>query len=91
MTVNIFKNYGCLGKEKSVVYTYGNPQPTAKCNDEITVKIPDGWETYENESGETILTAPWGKNYMMYEVLTGDEYPCFRTFGNGEKIRLEVV
>lgn len=91
MYLNIFKNYGCLSAEKSIIYTYGNPQPTAKCYDEITVRLPGGWETYESIAGETILTAPWGKNYRMGEILCGDEYPCFRTFGNGERIRLEVV
>lgn len=90
-TIKIYKNYGCLGAEKRIIYTYGNPADTARCSDEISVKIPEGWEIYESISGETILTAPWGKNYTVYEVLSGDEYPYFRTFGNGEKIRLEVI
>lgn len=90
-TIKLYKNYGCLDAEKINIYTYGNPQPTAKCSDEITVKLPVGWETYESVTGETILTAPWGKNYTIHEVLCGDEYPCFRTFGNGERIQLEVM
>lgn len=91
MNMNIFRNYGCLSKEKSAVYTYGNPQPTAKYHEEIAVKLPDGWETYESISGETILTAPWGENYTMHEVLCGNEYPCLRTLENGNMIRLEVI
>lgn len=91
MTIDIFKNYGCLGAEKSIIYTYGNPQPTAKCYDEIAVKLPNGWETYESAAGETILTTPRGEYYRICDILCGDEYPCFRTFGNGERIRLEVI
>lgn len=90
-TTKIYKNYGCLAAEKRIIYTHGMPQPTAKCSDEIIIKIPEGWETYENDVGETILTAPWGKFYEMNEILCGDEFPCFRTFGNGERIRLEVM
>lgn len=93
MKIKLFKNYGCLSAEKRVIYTYGIPQDTAVCSDEITVKIPDGWEVCENIMGETIVTAPWGKNYTMHEVLCGNEDPCFRTFGHGENSRivLEVV
>lgn len=89
--IKIYKNYGCLGAEKRAIYTYGNPQPTATCSDEITVRTPEGWETYESISGETILTAPWGDNYTMHQILSGDEHPCFRTFGHGDKIELEVL
>lgn len=91
MTIDIFKNYGCLGSEKTNVYTYSNPESTAKCYDKITVKIPEGWETFENYMGDTILTAPWKENYTVHEVLCGNEYPCFRTFGNDDRIKLEVL
>lgn len=90
-SIDIYKNYGCLSNEKRNVYTYGNPEATAKCYDVTTVKIPDGWETFESFAGETILTAPWGKNYRVHEVLCGNEYPCFRDFENGKRIRLEVI
>lgn len=89
-SIEIYKNYGCLSAEKKYIYTYGNPEATAKCYDIISVKIPDGWETYENLAGETILNSPDRKNYTVHEVLCGDEYPCFRVFGY-ERIRLEVV
>lgn len=87
----IYKNYGCLAAEKINVYTYSAPEASAKCYDRIVVKIPDGWETFENYMGETILTAPWGKNYTVHSVLGGNEYPYFRTFGNGENICLDVI
>lgn len=90
-TINIYSNYGCLSAEKSIIYTYGNTNETAVCSDKITVKIPEGWETYESVAGETILTAPCGKNYTVHELLCGDEYPCFRDFENGRRIRLEVM
>ncbi len=91
MTINIFKNYGCLAAEKRLVYTYGAPEATAACSDKMTVKVPDDWETYRNNFGEDILVSPWGKRYRVHDVLCGDKHPCFRTFGNGERIRIEEV
>ena len=48
MKIKIYCNYGALAAEKRNVYTYGNPNPTATCWDEITVETPEGWELYEN-------------------------------------------
>ena len=48
MKIKIYCNYGVLAAEKRKVYTYGMPHPTAACWDEMTVEIPDGWETFEN-------------------------------------------
>lgn len=89
--IQIYKNYGCLSAEKSIIYTYGVEHPTAICSDVITVKIPDGWEKYKNESGEIIVTAPWGENYTIHDVLYGNDTPKFRTFGHGGGLTLEVV
>ena len=76
-TLEIYRNYGCLGAEKRIVYTYGGRASTATCSDKITVEIPDGWELAENFMGETIVEAPWGWTYMINEVLRGDKRPCF--------------
>ena len=77
MKIKIYCNYGALATEKRNVYTYGNPNPTATCWDEITVETPEGWEPYENYMGELMVTAPWGTNYTINDVLSGNEKPCF--------------
>lgn len=43
MNIKIYCNYGVLAAEKRNVYTYGAPEATATCWDEITVEIPEGW------------------------------------------------
>jgi len=75
--INIFKNYGCLAAEKRTIYTYGGQHHRAVCSDIISVKIPEGWKTYESASGELMITSPWGWNYQINEVLSGNEFPCF--------------
>lgn len=85
MNIKIFCNYGCLSAEKRNVYTYGAPETTATCWDEMTVEIPEGWEAYENNVGDLMLTAPWGWSYNINEVLQGDEEPCFYALDDGMK------
>ena len=77
-TIEIYKNYGCLTAEKRSLYTYGVPHPTAVCSDKMTVEIPDGWTLCETVSGGMIVTAPWGWDYQINEVLAGDTSPLFR-------------
>ena len=69
-TIDIYKNYGVLAAEKRNVYTFGAPHATATCSDKMTVVVPDGWELYQNQMGQTMITAPWGWNYDINEVLT---------------------
>ena len=69
-TIEIYKNYGVLAAEKRNVYTFGAPASTATCSDKMTVVVPDGWELYQNEMGRTMVTAPWGWDYDINEVLT---------------------
>lgn len=59
MKIKIYCNYGCLSAEKRNVYTYGRPDSTATCWDEMTVEIPEGWEAYENYMVRLVVTAPW--------------------------------
>lgn len=68
-TINIYCNYGVLGSEKMKIYTFGGEHPHATCSDKMTVVVPDGWEIYKNQAGQTIVTAPWGWNYEINEVL----------------------
>ena len=36
----------------------------------MTVVVPDRWEVYQNQIGQTIVTAPRGWDYDINEVLT---------------------
>lgn len=69
-TIEIYCNYGVLAAEKRNVYTFGAPHATATCSDKMTIVAPDGWELYQNEMGRTMVTAPWGWDYDINEVLT---------------------
>lgn len=94
MTLEIYKNYGCLATEKRIVYTYGAEQPTAVCSDKIKVKIPEGWELSKNNTGEVLVESPWGWIYNPNELLMGNKNPCFYGINkDGEQfnIKLEVV
>ena len=84
-TIKIFENYGCLGAEKRSVYTAENPHATATAWDEMTVAVPDGWEAWKNDTGETIVSAPWGWNYSLSEILAGDKEPVFWVVDNHDK------
>ena len=48
----IYANYGVLGREKRVVYSYGVPMVEA--NDELIVELPenDSFKFYENSFGD---------------------------------------
>lgn len=94
MTIDIFKNYGCLGAEKRNIYTYGKQAETAVCSDIIRIKIPDTWKAYKNSFGELMVTSPWGWNYQINEVLAGNEFPYFLAVDRNGKdymARLEVI
>lgn len=78
-TIDIYCNYGVLGAEKRNVYTYGAPHFRGVCSDQMTVIIPDGWELYETISGSTGVTAPWGWDYELNEVLSDlNGHPVFK-------------
>lgn len=92
-TIKLFKNYGCLAAEKRIIYTYGQETETAVGAEEITVVIPEGWETYETVSGNLAITAPNGEDYLINELLSGNEYPHF-SYYDGEKfkkVKLQVI
>lgn len=94
MTITIHRNYGVLGKEKRNVYTYGSEHESATCSDELTVAIPKGWELFENVMGNTMVTAPWGWNYDINDVLAGNESPGLRAMDQNMNLNiypLEVI
>lgn len=93
-TIEIYCNYGVLAAEKRNIYTFGAPHATATCSDKMTVVVPDGWELYQNQMGQTMVTAPWGWSYEINEVLQGNEKPCFYAMDKdmkGHRAHLEEV
>ena len=94
MKIKIYCNYGILTAEKRNVYTYGAPHSAATCWDEMTAEIPEGWEEFENATGNLMVTAPLGWTYEVNEVLSGNKMPCFKAFDNSMKLHrtfLKVV
>ena len=84
-TIEIYANYGVLTAEKRTVYTFGVEHPHAVCSDRMTVAVPEGWELFQNLVGQTMISAPWGWNYDINEVLCGNERPCFYALDNNMK------
>lgn len=102
MDIKIYKNYGILMDREHTLYarglyTYGAPNATATCWDEMTVRLPAGWGTYENPANEVIVTDPWGKAYTVNEVLCASRKgaaPIFLAYDEHTHARtypLEVV
>ena len=93
-TIKIFENYGCLAAEKRSVYTVDNHHATAAVWDELTVSIPDGWDAWETCSGATGVTAPWGADYLVREILAGDKEPIFQAIddhGKQRRVTLKII
>ena len=94
MNIKIYCNYGVLAAEKRNIYTYGAPHVMATCYDEMTVEIPEGWEAHEDHAGKLMITAPWGWDYDIDEVLRGNEKPCFYALDknmNGHRQFLKIT
>lgn len=94
MNIKIYCNYGVLAAEKRNIYTYGAPHGTATCYDEMMVEIPEGWEAHESNTGKLTVTAPWGWDYDIDEVLQGNEKPCFYALDknmNGHRQFLKIT
>ena len=89
--LHIYENYGVLAAEKRSVYTFGGPCYTAAAWDELTVQIPEGWEAYENASGETLIKAPWDWCYTVNELLIGDKDPEFYAVDDKQKVHRIVL
>lgn len=92
--IEIYENYGVLAHEKRSVFTYGVPHSQAVCADKLMVKIPNDWELYTTQTGDKAVTAPWGWNYLINEVLAGNKRPEFNAYDknmNLKRFELEVV
>ena len=88
-----YKNYGCLAAEKIAVFTIDKPNPTATVSDKIDIEIPDSWEVWENQYGNTMLTSPWGWEYKADELIdrAGDETPCLAGYDkDGNRFRINL-
>lgn len=77
-TIEIYCNHGVLAAEKRYIYTFGAEHPHAICSGKMTVIIPDGWELYQSQMGQTMVTAPWGWDYDINDVLTDIKGAAFR-------------
>ena len=73
----IYANYGCLGAEKKIIYTYGAPHSQAVAYEKMTIIVPTDWELIETEAGYKIK-APWGWTYDINDVLSGNRHPNFQ-------------
>ena len=89
--LTIYENYGVLAAEKRSVYTFGGPHSTAVTWEKLRVQVPDGWEAFENEAGDTIITAPWGWCYTVNELLIGDKAPEFSAVDDKQKVHRIVL
>lgn len=93
MKIKLFKNYGVLASEKRNVYTYGMPNGTATCWDEIDVEIPEELIAGENCYGNLLVEFPDSPHcYPLNDVLAGNKKPEFRYInkdGNLKIIKLE--
>lgn len=90
----IYANYGVLGREKRVVYSYGVPMVEA--NDELIVELPenDSFSLYENIMGDLMVETAWGHCYRVNDVLQGKENPCFYALdrdAKGHRVNLNIV
>lgn len=85
-TIEIYRNYGVLAAEKRNVYTHAAEHEHATCSDKLTVEIPEGWDLWENDYGMEMVTAPWGWNYTIDDVLAGNENPAFVVVDKDDKM-----
>ena len=93
-TLEIYRNYGVLGAEKRNVFTYGGEHPTADCSDTLTVAVPDDRDLHETANGQTVVTAPWGWEYDINEVLQGNKNPYFYAMDKemtGHRVELQII
>lgn len=90
----IFANYGVLGREKRVVYSYYTP--ITEVSDEIIVELPENdiFSLYENIIGDIMVETAWGHCYRVDDVLQGKENPCFYALdldAKGHRVQLKII
>lgn len=91
-TIKVCKSYNVLGR--GIVYSQ---YPASDIYDEITIKIPEGFEAYENAAGEIVVKKENGSAYLLGEILTranNSDKPIFRwieDFGKYHSAKVEIV
>ncbi len=73
MKVTIYENYGMLAAEKRCIYT--TVETDATVSEPLDVIIPEKFAPAKNAAGEIVVTLD-GCNYLLRDVLCGDEQPC---------------
>lgn len=82
----IFANYGVLGAEKRIVYSYITP--CSDIYDKVIVELPenDSFNLYENYMGDLMVETTWGDRYTVNDVLNDlHDKPLFNALENGNK------
>lgn len=82
----IFANYGVLGAEKRIVYSYMTP--CSDIYDELIAELPenDSFSLYENYMGDLMVETMWGDRYTVHDVLNDlNDKPLFNALENGNK------
>lgn len=87
-----YMNYGCLSAEKRIIWTAEVPAETAITSEEVEISIPDGWKLYKTISDTLAVVSPWGWNYLLNEILKGNESPYFDVIDKyGKQQRFELL
>lgn len=73
MKVTIYANYGMLAAEKRCVYTASKTD--AAVSEPVDVVIPEKFSPAKNSAGEVVVTLD-GYDYLLRDVLCGNEHPC---------------
>lgn len=89
--VKIYAVSGELGHEKERVFCDTKRKKT-DLMEEVTITLPEGWETGITGAGTLLLCSPWGNNYMASDVLKeeGDAIWIDTADGNGLRYRRKV-
>ena len=91
-TLKIYENVGAVFHEKSVYYSFGEADGTAKENNEIVVAIPDGWEVFRSFSGKDMISTPYGYDIELCQALSCiDGMPALKTQNRNGEITITML
>ena len=86
MKTTIYANYGMLGAEKRTVYT---TSPSSEIYDELVIDIPDDLYAGINDLGDRLISTGYA-DYLLSEVLCGNDKPYIRYFDGGHMVVREL-
>lgn len=94
MELNCYRNYGVLGREKEIVYSFSNPIATADSSEKITFLMPEGWEisSAAGDYPEEVIYSPWGTGYTPDELMVSqkDELYFAGIDGDGNYFKIQL-